>query len=190
MKVVAFNGSPRKQGNTAQLISQVFKPLEAAGFTCEMINIVTEKPIRGCRACLACRKLKNQQCVYKDDQVNDYIQKMIEADAILLASPTYFANMTPEIKALIDRAGYVCRGNGNLLRRKVGAAVVAMRRAGGINVFNSINDFFLINEMLVPGASYWNLGMGGGVGEVTDDQEGLDTMTNLGQNIAWLLSKL
>ena len=115
---------------------------------------------------------------------------MIEADGIVIGSPTYFASLTSETKGLIDRAGYVCRGNGGLLKHKVGAGVAAVRRAGAVNVFNAINHFLLINEMFVPGSSYWNLGIGRAIGEVENDDEGMQTMDNLGDNMAFLLKKL
>ncbi len=189
MKVVAFNGSPRLKGNTGSLIKAVFKPLESAGIDCELVQLAG-KVNRGCTACLHCRTTQSGLCVFDDDIVNACIQKMKEADGIIIGSPTYFANMTAETKALIDRAGYATRGSGILLKRKVGAAVVSMRRAGALTTFNSINDFFLINEMIVPGSSYWNLGLGGAVGEAEDDAEGIRTMNRLGENMAWLLEKL
>lgn len=188
MKVVAFNGSPHKNGNTALLIKHVLSKLEEEEIDCEFVQI-GGKNIHGCTACSECVNSKDRRCVIEDDIVNDCIEKMIEADGIILASPTYFANLTPEMKALIDRAGYVTRSNGNLLKRKVGAAVVAVRRAGAIHVFNSINHFFLISEMIVPGSSYWNLGIGRLAGEVEDDDEGIETMETLGENMAWLLKK-
>lgn len=189
MKVVAFNGSPRKDGNTSILVKHVFKKLKEHGIECELVNI-TGKPIRGCTACMKCKENLNKKCVYDDDIINECIAKMIEADGIIIASPTYFANMTAETKALIDRAGYVTRANGNLLKRKVGAAVVAVRRAASLNVFNTINDFFLIGEMIVVGSSYWNLGVGREIGDVESDKEGIETMETLGENMAWLLKKL
>jgi multimeric flavodoxin WrbA len=122
--------------------------------------------------------------------VNECIEKMQESDGIILASPTYFADVTAEMKALIDRAGLVSIANGRNLKRKVGAAVVAVRRGGSIHVFDSINHFFLINEMIVPGSVYWNLGIGREKGEVEGDEEGIRTMTMLGENMAWLLKKI
>ena len=187
MKVIAFNGSPRKDGNTSRLINHVFKSIEAEGIDTEVIQ-VGGKVFHGCAACYQCSVKKNNQCV-QDDEVNGWIGKMIEADGIILASPTYFADITPELKALIDRAGFVTRANGHLLRRKVGAAVIAIRRAGGIHAFDSINHFFLIQQMLVPGSSYWNMGFGRDPGDVDKDEEGLKTMSALGENMAWLLKK-
>jgi len=189
MKAVAFNGSARKDGNTAILIRRVFQELEKEGIECELVQL-SGHIIRGCTACMKCRKNKNFQCAVEGDIVNDCIGKMREADAIILGSPTYFAGVTAEIKALIDRAGYVARGNDNMFARKVGAAVGVMRRAGALNVFNTINHFFFISGMVVPGSIYWNLGIGGGIGEVEKDEEGLLTMKSLGENLAWLLKKL
>lgn len=189
MRVVAFNGSPRKNGNTSLLIQRVFSRLEKAGIETDLVQI-GGTPIRGCTACLKCRENQNRRCVIDTDIVNDCIQKMIEADGIIIGSPTYFASLTSETKGLIDRSGYVCRGNGGLLRYKAGAGVAAVRRAGAVNVFNAINHFFLINEMFVPGSSYWNLGIGRGIGEVENDEEGMKTMDDLGDNMAFLLEKI
>ena len=188
MKVIAFNGSPRKDGNTATLINHVLAELQKAGIDGELFQLAGKK-IRGCVACYKCFENKDQRCAVNDDVLNACIEKMIEADGIILGSPTYFANVSAEIAALIDRAGLVTRANDNMLRRKVGAAVVAVRRAGGIHVFNSINHFFLINQMIVPGSSYWNLAVGLNPGDVEKDEEGIQTMKTLGENMAWLLEK-
>lgn len=189
MKVVAFNGSARKNGNTALLVNRVFAPLQQAGIETELVQLAGER-VRGCIACYRCWETKDGTCAVKDDCINSCIERMATADGIILASPTYFADITSELKALIDRAGMVGRANGDLFRRKVGAAVVAVRRAGGIHAFDSINHFFLIGQMVVPGSSYWNVGIGRNVGEVEQDQEGLQTMQTLGQNMGWLLGKL
>ena len=189
MKVVAFNGSPRKDGNTGILIRYVFDKLEEEGIDTELINIAGQIN-RGCTACLKCKENQNQRCVFDDDIVNHCIEKMITADGIIIGSPTYFASMTAETKALIDRAGYVAKGNGNMLKRKVGAAVTVARRAGTLNVFQGINNFFFINGMIVPGSIYWNLGLGRDTGDVDSDAEGIQTMQELGMNIAWLMKKI
>ena len=189
MKVIAFNGSPRPEGNTAHLIKQVFSELEKAGIETELIQLAGKKP-QGCRACYQCFEKKDRRCANTSDSVNQWIEKMILADGIILASPTYFADLTPEIKALIDRSGLVAKANGDLFARKVGAAVVAVRRAGAIHTFDSLNHFFLISQMIVPGSSYWNIGFGRQIGEVENDEEGIRTMKVLGQNFAWLLKKL
>ncbi len=189
LKVIAFNGSARKDGNTAVLLQRVLTVLQSEGIETELIQLAGEK-ISGCTACRACFETKDQRCTVASDNVNEYIKKMAEADGILLGSPTYFGMMSPEMKALIDRAGYVARANPDMLRRKVGAAVVAVRRAGGMSTFDAINHFFLISEMMVPGSSYWNIGVGHKKGEVANDSEGMQTMETLGKNMAWLLGKI
>ncbi len=189
MKVVAFNGSARKDGNTAILLRRVLQVLEKEGIETELFQMAGQ-PIHGCTACGICRKVKNKQCKIVNDNVNLYIEKMAEADGIILGSPTYFSMMTPEMKALIDRAGFVARGNGDLFKRKVGAAVVAVRRAGAMPTFDAINHFFLISQMIVPGSSYWNVGIGLHKGDVEKDKEAMEIMDNLGENIAWLIKKL
>lgn len=189
MKVVAFNGSPRKEGNTNLLLCRVLKVLEGKGIETELINLGGEK-IHGCNSCRTCYSTKNRRCIIEDDKVNLYIQKMIEANGIIIGSPVYFSMMTPEMKAFLDRAFYVARANGDLFKRKVGAAVVAVRRAGGIPTFDAINHFFLISQMIVPGSSYWNVGFGRKEGEVENDEEAMKTMEALGTNISWLIKKL
>lgn len=189
MKVVAFNGSPRKGGNTEMMIRKVFEVLEREGIECELVQ-VGGNLIRGCSACGKCKELQNGRCIFNDDPVNGWIEKMVKADGIIIGSPTYFAAINSETKALIDRAGYVTRSNGVMLRRKVGAAVVAERRAGALNVFQAINNLFLVSEMIVPGSIYWNLSLSRDIGEFEKDEEGNRTMTALGENMAWLLKKI
>jgi multimeric flavodoxin WrbA len=189
MKVVGFNGSARKNGNTSILINQVFAELQKEGIETELVNLAGKK-IHGCIACMKCFQNKDQRCSQKEDIVNECIEKMLAADGIILGSPTYFANVSTEIKALIDRTGLVAKGNGDMFKRKVGAAVVAVRRAGSVHVFDAINHFFLINQMIIPGSMYWNMGVGLEKGDVEKDQEGMMTMTTLGQNMAWLLKSL
>ncbi|MHC4743510.1 MAG: flavodoxin family protein [Planctomycetota bacterium] len=189
MKVLAINGSARKNGNTAAFINKALAALEAEGIDTEMIQLAG-KNIRGCTACYKCIENKDKKCVVDNDVLNEYLARMLDADAIILGSPTYFADLTTELKALIDRAGFVARANGNLFKNKVGAAVVAVRRAGAIHVFDSINHFFLISEMIIPGSSYWNVGFGLQKGDAEGDEEGLQTMEQLGKNMAWLLKKI
>ncbi len=189
MKVIAFNGSARKDGNTAILINQVFGELGKQDIESEMIQLSGQK-IRGCIACYKCFENKDQSCNLKDDIVNDCIEKMLQDDGIILASPTYFADVSSELKALIDRAGLVAKANKDMFRRKVGAAIVAVRRGGSVHAFDSINHFFLISQMIIPGSSYWNMGFGLEIGDVEKDEEGLQTMKTLGQNMAWLLNKI
>lgn len=187
MKVVAISGSARKDGNTSILINHVFGELKKENIETEMIQLAG-KPVRGCMACMQCFKNKNKKCVI-NDAASECIEKMIAADGIILASPVYFADITAELKALIDRAGMVGMTNDHLYKRKAGAAVVAVRRGGAIHAFDSINHFFFISQMIVAGSSYWNVGMGREIGEVEKDQEGMHTMYVLGQNMAWLMKK-
>ncbi|MCX5700145.1 MAG: flavodoxin family protein [Candidatus Omnitrophica bacterium] len=189
MKVIAFNASARKDGNTAVLINQVFKELEREGIKTELIQLVGQK-IQGCVGCGSCFKLKNNKCIITDDLINEYIAKIIQADGVIIGSPTYFADCTAGCKALIERAGMVNRANSDLFKRKVGVAVVAVRRAGAIHAFDSINHFFTISQMIIVGSSYWNIGLGRQIGEAEKDEEGLSTMSTLGKNIAWLLKKI
>lgn len=189
MKIVAFNGSARKDGNTAILINYVLKELDKQRIETELLQLAGKK-IRGCKACYKCFENKDQQCSFKNDILNECMAKMIEADGIILGSPTYFTDVSTEMKALIDRTGFVARANGDMLKRKLGAAVVAARRAGSIHAFDTLNHFFLIAQMIIPGSNYWNIGFGRNTGEVEKDEEGILIMKTLGQNMAWLLKKL
>jgi multimeric flavodoxin WrbA len=186
MKVVLFNGSPRKEGNTYHCLKVVMDELNAEGIECDYNWIGMEK-LQGCTACMICRDNDDQRCVLEGDKMNDYIEKMLNSDGIIIGSPTYFSDLSTSTKALIERAGYATGGH---LKHKVGAAVVAVRRAGANHVFSSINYFFLIKQMFVVGSSYWNLGIGRAPGEVLDDEEGIRTFENLGKNFAYLLKKL
>lgn len=189
MQVVAFNGSARKDGNTAYLIRTVLEKLEQEGIQTEIIPLA-DKELRGCIACMQCFENQDRHCAVTDDDLNACIDNMLAADGILLGSPTYFANVSTEIKALIDRAGMTAKANEDMFKRKVGAAVVAVRRAGSIHAFNGINHFFTIGQMIIPGANYWNMGIGQAEGDVAGDAEGLQTMNTLGANMAWLMKKL
>lgn len=190
MKVVAFVGSARRNGNTAALVRHVLEPLEAAGAQCELIELAGRR-VHGCTACMKCAEVKDGNCQGVRDFVSEEcIPKALAADAIIIASPVYFADVTAETKALIDRLGYASRQGGNRLARKVGAAVVAVRRAGAMHAFDTINHLFLISEMVIVGSSHWNIGIGRAPGEVEDDAEGVRTMTRLGEQMAWALEKL
>jgi len=186
MKVVGFNGSPRKDGNTSILIQRVFTELENQGIATELVQL-SEKEIRGCIACSQCIKNKDRRCAVKKDAANEYIEKMLEADAILLGSPVYFNDVTPEMKALIDRTGYVARANGRMFKNKVGAAVAAVRRSGAVHTLDTINHFFLSMEMFIVGRV---IGVGREKGEVEKDEEGVQLAKTLGQRMAWLLKKI
>ena len=189
MKVVAFNGSARKDGNTTILVNAVFKELKKAKIETELVQLAGRK-ISGCIACGKCFENKDKRCVVANDILNECIEKMLEADGIILASPTYFADISTNMKALNERSGFVARANNDMFRRKVGASVVAVRRGGAIHAFDSMNHFFFISQMIVPGSSYWNIGIGLAPGDVKSDDEGAMTMQTLGANMAWLLKKI
>jgi multimeric flavodoxin WrbA len=187
MKILAINGSPRAGGNTETLLRTALAVCADAGMETKLFQ-AGGLETRGCKACGACKKHPGS-CVQKD-WVNDLYPKMKKADALLLGSPAYFFDLTPEIKALIDRTGCISRGDGFSFKRKVAAAVAVARRAGAVHVLDSLQHFFLINGMIVPGSSYLNLAVARDIGEAEKDSEGIDTMKNLGENIVWLLQKI
>ncbi len=189
MKAVLFNGSPRPDGNTFSMLKTVADVLESNQINTEIIQ-VGGKIFHGCLACRSCFTNADKRCIQKDDDLNKNFEKMVEADVIVIGSPTYFADLTPETKALIDRCGYLNGANGRPFKRKIGAAVAAVRRAGSLRVFDSINHFYQITEMITPGSIYWNMSLARDKGEYFQDEEGIRTMQVLGENIAWLLNKV
>jgi len=186
MKVVGFNGSPRKDGNTFILINKVFQELEKEGVETELVQLA-DKGIRGCIACEKCTENRDRRCAVKTDAVNEYLEKMLRADGIVLRSPVYLTDVTSEMKALIDRAGYVSRANDRMLKNKVAAPVVAVRRAGAFRTLDTMSHFFLSNLMIIPGYAF---AVGREKGEVEKDEEGMRLVGTLGQRMAWLLKKL
>jgi multimeric flavodoxin WrbA len=186
MKVIAFNGSARKSGNTAILLSRVLEELEKEGIETERVNLAGKK-MRGCIACFKCFENQDRRCSVTDDFVNECIGRMEAADGIVLACPTYFANVSAEMKALIDRGGLVSFANAGMLRHKVGAAVTVARRTGAITALNAMNTFFSCFEMFTVGSSYPNMALGMDAGDVDRDEMGLETMATLGRNMAFLL---
>lgn len=186
MKVIAFNGSPRKTGNTSILIKHVFGELEQHSIKTELVQL-SEKVIHGCIACEKCSNNMDKRCAVTDDAANDYIEKMLAADGIILGSPVYFQDVTPEMKALIDRTGYVSRANGRMFKQKVGGSVAAVRRSGAIHTLNTMNHFFLSGELIIAGRA---IGVGREKGTVEMDVEGIQLAKSLGQRMAWVLQKL
>lgn len=184
MKILAINGSPRKVGNTFLMLNNVLDVLKAAGAETEIYQ-AGGKQVHGCLACGKCR-IQKSNCVI-GDWVNDVYDKMVAADAIIIGSPTYFSGLSTETKAVIDRCGYVSRSNGHTLSRKLGAAVTAVRRAGGVCTLDAIQHFFLVNDMIVPGSTYWNMSLSQAEGDFNKDEEGKNTMKRLGENILFLL---
>jgi multimeric flavodoxin WrbA len=189
MKVIAFNGSARKKGNTRILVDTVFDVLKTEGIETELVSLAGEK-IKGCTACMQCFEKRDQNCSGVEDFINGCIAKMARADGIILASPTYFANVSAEMKALIDRAGLVAFANPGLLRHKVGAAVTVAQRTGASQAFMAMNTFFACFEMFTVGANYPNMAIGLNKGDVEKDAQGLETMRVLGKNMGFLLKKI
>jgi multimeric flavodoxin WrbA len=187
MKVVGFNGSPRKKGNTAHAIDIVFKELEKEGIKTEMIHVGKEK-IQGCIACHGCVKKQNEACSIKGDDVNDWIQKIKKADGIILGSPVYFSGVAGTMKSFLDRAFFVSSVNGGMFRNKVGAAVAAVRRSGGLPTVDTLNHYINYSEMIMPSSNYWNVAHGLAPGEMKGDEEGKQIMEVLGKNMAWIMN--
>lgn len=185
MFAIAVNGSPRKGGNTEILLKEVLGVLRKARWRTEFAE-VGGTDIRGCSACGLCLVKKDRQCAIKKDGFNEVFAKMLKADAIILGSPVYFGGVCSDMKALVERSGYVARANGNAFQGKIGAAVVALRRGGAIHAFDTINHMFLMSRMIVPGSTYWNMGFGRDKGEVSADEEGLANMRHLAAAIDWL----
>lgn len=188
MKAIAVNGSPRKNGNTYWMLKAVLKELEKQGIETEIIQ-AGGRDIHGCVACGACRKSAVPRCAFDDDIINESVQKIAQADALILGSPVYFGSLTAQMKAFIDRVGYITRPH-KLLRGKVCASVVAARRNGALTAFHAMNNLFTISEAIIVGSSYWNQGVGREEGEVANDAEGMETMATLGRNIAEVMIKL
>lgn len=185
MYAIALNGSPRKGGNTEVLLNEVLAPLQTAGWETELVQ-VGGKPVHGCLACFQCFMKKDGRCAMNNDMVNEVIEKMLRADAIIMGSPTYFTDVTSELKAIIDRAGIVAFANDGAFKGKIGAAVVAVRRGGATHVYDTINHLFQMSQMVIPGSTYWNMGFGDDKGAVREDAEALDNMRHLGESIDWL----
>lgn len=185
MYALAVNGSPRKGGNTELLLKEVLGELKNSGWETELAK-VGGTAIRGCIACQKCFENKDNQCAVTKDKFNDIFAKMLRADAIILGSPTYFAAVSADLKALIERAGYVAYANGHAFSGKIGAAVVAVRRGGATHVYDTINHMFQMSRMILPGSTYWNMGFGMKEKEVLDDSEGMANMRHLGRAIDWL----
>jgi len=189
MKVLGVSGSPRRGGNTEILVKHALEILTGEGIETDFLSLV-DRPIKPCKACMGCADSETVDCVQDDPAFEGLVERFVEADGILIGSPVYFGSATPQTMALLDRVGCVCRQKGNLLRRKVGAAIVVGRRAGQNFTVAQINYFFLISEMIIPGSTYWNIAFGKKKGEVSEDSEGLKTIENLAANIAWVIKKL
>jgi multimeric flavodoxin WrbA len=187
MKVLAISGSPRPKGNTFTLLTKALEVLAQEGLETEYISL-HDKNISGCIACMECSKDKNR-CAQEDDFAAVF-EAMGQADGLIVGSPVYFGSATPEIMALLDRAGYVARNGDNVFFRKVGSPIVVARRAGVNFTYAQLQFFFSIMGMIVPGATYWPIAYGKDPGEAANDAEGIKTIESLSENIAWLMRKL
>lgn len=185
MYAVAINGSPRKGGNTETLLKEVLSELDAGGWETELVK-VGGTAIRGCMACQKCFENKDNKCAVTKDKFNDIFEKLLRADAIIMGSPTYFAAVSADLKALIERAGYVAYANDHAFTGKIGAAVVAVRRGGATHAYDTINHMFQMSRMVLPGSTYWNIGIGLNKEDVAEDEEGMNNMRHLGKTIDWL----
>ncbi len=186
MKVIAFNGSPRVEGNTQIALGLVLAELEKKGIETEIINVGSHK-IRGCTACRKCDENRDEKCIIGGDDVNLWIQKIKDADGILLGSPVYFSGMTGAMKSFLERAFFVAKFNDNLFRHKIGSCIVTVRRAGGLPALQQLNVFLSYAEMMIATSNYWGVIYGRDPGEVLQDKEGVQTMEILGKNMAYML---
>ena len=189
MKAVLICGSPRKNGNTEFLLNRCKDRFENAGISTNLVRCA-ETTIKPCTACGACRKLANGTCAVTDDELNDVLSLMCSSDIIVVGSPVYFGSATPNIMSILDRAGYVSRSNGNFFSRKIGGPLVVARRAGHNFTFAQLLNWYMINDMIVPGSSYWNVAFGREPGEVCNDEEGLNTIDKFVENLVWLAGKV
>lgn len=188
MKAILICGSPRVEGNTELLLRHCQETLQANGIECEIIRLAG-KTIQPCIACGSCARNKDKACAIKTDDFHAILEKMFEADIIVLGSPVYFGSATPPLMALLDRAGYISRFNGNLFTRKLGGPVVVARRAGQNFTYAQLLYWFMISGMIVPGSTYWNVAFGTKKGDVEQDAEGVETVINFAENLAWLAGK-
>lgn len=185
MHAIAISGSPRKGGNTETLLSHCLEKLSGRGISTELVSL-RGKTIHGCKACAICQKAKDRTCHQKVDDFHPVFEAMLKADIIIVGSPVYFGSATPEMMALLDRAGYVSRANGHLLSRKIGGPFAIARRAGHNFTYAQLLMWFMINDCIVPGSTYWNVGLAREAGKITEDDEALATADRFAENLAWL----
>jgi len=184
--ILGVVGSPRIEGNTERVVVEALNAAKEDGAEIELLRLA-DRDIQPCTACLSCRK--TGECLIRDD-FNPIFEKMVQADGIILASPVYFSSATPQMKALIDRAGYLSGAKGRVFENKVGGAIAVARRAGQNFTFAQLLFFFLHQGMIVPGSTYWNVAFGRNRGDVDMDEEGLRTAWNLGKKMVWLINKI
>jgi multimeric flavodoxin WrbA len=189
MHAIAISGSPRKNGNTETLLNRCLDGLSKKGITTEFITL-RDKTMKGCRGCGICIKTHDKTCHQKDDDFHPIFESMVKADIIIVGSPVYFGSATPEMMALLDRAGYVSRTNGHLFSRKLGGPFAVARRAGHNFTYAQLLMWFMINDFVVPGSIYWNVGLAREPGKIQEDTEALSTADRFVENLAWLGERL
>lgn len=182
MKVLVINGSPHLNGCTDRALREVEQTLEANGIETERVN-VGNKDVRGCIGCNFCRQ--NGRCVF-NDAVNETAPKFAEAAGVVVGTPVYYAGANGQLLAFLDRLFYSTSGAVDKTM-KVGAAVVSSRRAGSTSAFDEINKYFTISAMPIVSSTYWNEVHGFTAEDVEADKEGLQTMRNLGKNMAFMI---
>ncbi len=180
MKVLMLNGSPNETGNTYNALLEIGRQLEKEGIDYEIFQI-GGKPVRDCIGCGQCSE---QGCVFNDDAVNEFVCKAKEADGFVFGTPVYYAHPSGRILSFLDRAFY---SGSRYFAHKPGASVAVARRAGTTASFDVLNKYFGISQMPVAGSTYWNIAHGRTPGEVTQDEEGMQTMRNLARNMAWMI---
>ncbi len=187
---IAISGSPRRNGNTDTLLQRCLERLAGQGIGGELVRLC-DVTIQGCAACGGCRESKDESCPGRNcDDFQLVFEKMVRADIIVVGSPVYFGSATPELMALLDRAGYVSRSNGGMLSRKIGGPIAVARRAGHNFTYAQLMMWYLVNDMVVPGSTYWNVGVARDPGEINNDAEALATIDRFADNLAWLAGKL
>ncbi len=189
MNAILICGSPRTNGNTEILLTKCAEMLQSEGIDTE-VCLLAGKMMLPCTACGTCARLKDKACSQKSDDFHEVFAKMLAADIIVVGSPVYFGSATPQMMSLLDRAGYISRFNGHLFSRKLGGPVTVARRAGQNFTYAQLAYWFTINDMIVPGSTYWNVAFGTKKGDVENDTEGLDTMKRFAENLAWLAKKI
>ncbi len=186
MKILALNGSPKKNGNTHAVLELIEKEALSQDVEIEIINI-GDKNIHGCIACEYCKRSEEKKCVFKEDILNEVVEKMADADGIIIGSPVYYAGINGTLKSFLDRAFY---SNSQRFKYKVGFGFTVSRRSGEVAAFNQINNYFNLAEMIIPPSQYWNVIHGLTPNEVLQDGEGIQTILKSTKSMIWLLKNL